>query len=467
MLIRNALIATASDMYKADIYIKDGVIAQIGQNLEIENFSEEDGEIIDAEGNYVIPGGIDVHTHFSLDVGIAVSNDDFRTGTIAAACGGTTSIIDHIGQGSVNDTLRSRIEHYHGLADGKAVIDYSFHGVVAYDADDGKIRDMEELIKEGIESYKIYMTYGQRIGDEGAIRVLKTAKENNAIVSVHPENHDTIEYLKKYYTENGKTAPIYHAKSRPEECEAEAVNRIINIAHLVGDAPIYIVHLSSNMALDYVKMARERGQKNIFVETCTQYLVLDEELYNQEGTEGLKYVMSPPLRHKSNQEKLWNGIKNGDIQVVATDHCPFSYEKEKVPMGKDNFAKCPNGAPGVEARMPVLFSEGVMKGRISVNKFVEVTSTNPAKICGMFPKKGTIAVGSDADLVIIDKDRKVKITKNLLHENVDYTSYEGMELQGYPIMTIVRGKVIVKDNEFIGEEGYGKFIKRYKDDSVI
>ena len=465
MLIKNALIATASDVYKSDIYIRDGIISQIGENISIEE--EEAGEIIDAKGNYVIPGGIDVHTHFSLDVGIAVSNDDFRTGTIAAACGGTTSIVDHIGQGPEGSTLRERIEHYHELAGGKAVIDYSFHGVIAYDADDRKLKDMEELTKEGIESYKIYMTYGQRIDDNEAIKVLKTAKDNNAIVSVHPENHDTIEYLKKYYVENGMTSTIYHAKSRPEECEAEAINRIISIAHLIGDAPIYIVHLSSNMGLDYIKMARKRGQKNIFVETCTQYLVLDEEKYNLPGTEGLKYVMSPPLRNKSNQEKLWQGIRNGDIQVVATDHCPFSYENEKIPMGKDNFAKCPNGAPGVEARIPVLFSEGVMKGRISINKFVEVTSTNPAKICGMYPKKGSIAVGSDADLVIIDKNRKVTITKDLFHENVDYTSYEGIELQGYPIMTIVRGKVIVRENKFVGEEGYGEFIRRYKNDEYI
>ncbi len=462
MIIKNAVIATGSDLFKGDIRIKEGIIIEIGKELEVKG-----EEVIDAEGKYVVPGGIDVHTHFSLDVGIAVSNDDFRTGTIAAACGGTTSIVDHIGQGPEGSTLRSRIEHYHRLAEGKAVIDYSFHGVVAYNADDEKISDMKELIKEGIESYKIYMTYGQRINDAEAVRVLETAKENNGIVSVHPENHDTIEYLKKYYVERGMTSPEYHAKSRPEECEAEAVNRILNIAHLVGDAPIYIVHLSSNMALDYVKMARRRGQKNIYVETCTQYLVLDEELYRLPGTEGLKYVMSPPLRNRSNHEKLWEGIRNGDIQVVATDHCPFSYEKEKVPMGKDNFTKCPNGAPGVEARMPVLFSEGVMKGRISINKFVEVTSTNPAKICGMYPKKGTIAVGSDADLVIIDKDKKVTVTKSLFHENVDYTSYEGMELQGYPVMTIVRGKVIVKDNEFIGEEGYGKFIRRYKNNELV
>ena len=462
MLIKNGLIATASDLFMGDIYIKNGIISQIGENINI-----VDEEIIDVKGNYVIPGGVDVHTHFSLDVGVAVSNDDFRTGTIAAACGGTTSIIDHIGQGAIDSTLKSRIEYYHEIAKGKAVIDYSFHGVLAYDVDEQKINDMKDLIKDGIESYKIYMTYGQKIDDKGSIKALKVAKENEAIIAVHPENHDTIEYLKKYYVKKGMIAPIYHAKSRPEECEAEAINRIINIAHLVGDAPIYIVHLSSNMGLDYVKMARGRGQKNIYVETCTQYLVLDEEKYNLPGTEGLKYIMSPPLRSKFNQEKLWSGIRNGDIQVIATDHCPFSYEKEKIPMGKDDFSKCPNGSPGVETRIPIIFSEGVMKGRISINKFVEVTSTNPAKIFGMYPKKGSISIGSDADLVIIDKNKKVKVTKKLLHENVDYTSYEGMELEGYPIMTIVRGKVIVKDNKFIGEEGYGEFVKRYKNNRYI
>ena len=296
---------------------------------------------------------------------------------------------------------------------------------------------------------------------------MKKAKEKGGIIAVHPENNDTVNYLKKYYSENGMTAPIYHAKSRPEECEGEAINRILNIAHLVGDAPIYIVHLSAKLGLDYIKMARDRGQENIYAETCPQYLVLDEEKYNLPGTEGLKYVISPPLRNKANQEPLWRAVREGDIQVIATDHCPFLFEKEKEAMGKDDFTKCPNGAPGVETRMPVIFSEGVMKGRISINKFVEVTSTNPAKIYGMYPQKGTIAVGSDADIVIIDKDKEVTITKSMLHENVDYTPYEGMKVKGYPVMTIVRGKVIVKDNEFIGEEGYGKFIKRYKNDELV
>ncbi len=462
MLIKNGLIATAGDLYQGDIYIEDGIIKEIGMDLNI-----EDSEIIDAEGKYVIPGGIDVHTHFHLDVGIAISSDDFRTGTIAAACGGTTSIVDHIGQGPRGTTLFDPINHYHKLADGKAVIDYGFHGVIPYEVDDDRLKEMGELLEDGIESFKIYMTYGQMVHDEDSIKVLKKAKEKGGIIAVHPENNDTVNYLKKYYSENGMTAPAYHPKSRPEECEGEAINRILNIAHLVGDAPIYIVHLSAKLGLDYIKMARDRGQENIYAETCPQYLVLDEEKYNLPGTEGLKYVISPPLRNKANQEPLWRAVREGDIQVIATDHCPFLFEKEKAAMGKDDFTKCPNGAPGVETRMPVIFSEGVMKGRISINKFVEVTSTNPAKIYGMYPQKGTIAVGSDADIVIIDKDKEVTITKSMLHENVDYTPYEGIKVKGYPVMTIVRGKVIVKDNEFIGEEGYGRFIKRYKNDELV
>ena len=462
MLIKNGLIATASDLFTGDIYIKDGIIKEIGTNLNI-----EDEEIIDAEGNYVIPGGIDVHTHFHLDVGIAVSSDDFRTGTIAAACGGTTSIIDHIGQGPKGQTLYDPINHYHELADGKAVIDYGFHGVIPYGVGDNTLEEMGKLIDDGIESFKIYMTYGQMVDDDDSIKILKLAKDKGGIIAVHPENNDTINYLKKYYSTNGMTSAVYHPKSRPEECEGEAINRILNIAHLVGDAPIYIVHLSSKLGMDYIKMARDRGQKNIYVETCPQYLVLDDKKYELPNNEGLKYIMSPPLRDKANQEPLWRAVREGDIQVIATDHCPFLFKKEKLPMGKDDFTKCPNGAPGVETRMPVIFSEGVMKGRISINKFVEVTSTNPAKIYGMYPQKGTIAVGSDADIVIIDKNKEVTITKSMLHENVDYTPYEGIKVKGYPVLTIVRGKVAVRNNEFIGEEGYGKFINRYKNDELV
>ncbi len=462
MLIKNGLIATASDLFTGDIYIKDGIIKEIGTNLNI-----EDEEIIDAEGNYVIPGGIDVHTHFHLDVGIAVSSDDFRTGTIAAACGGTTSIIDHIGQGPKGQTLYDPINHYHELADGKAVIDYGFHGVIPYGVGDNTLEEMGKLIDDGIESFKIYMTYGQMVDDDDSIKILKLAKDKGGIIAVHPENNDTINYLKKYYSTNGMTSAVYHPKSRPEECEGEAINRILNIAHLVGDAPIYIVHLSSKLGMDYIKMARDRGQKNIYVETCPQYLVLDDKKYELPNNEGLKYIMSPPLRDKVNQEPLWRAVREGDIQVIATDHCPFLFEKEKLLMGKDDFTKCPNGAPGVETRMPVIFSEGVMKGRISINKFVEVTSTNPAKIYGMYPQKGTIAVGSDADIVIIDKNKEVTITKSMLHENVDYTPYEGIKVKGYPVLTIVRGKVAVRNNEFIGEEGYGKFINRYKNDELV
>ncbi|MEW8956039.1 dihydropyrimidinase [Clostridium sp.] len=452
-LIKNGTIATASDVFVGDIYIEDGIIKEIGVNLKVEA-----DEVIDASGKFVIPGGVDVHTHFDLDVGIARASDDFYTGTRAAACGGTTSVVDHIGFGPVGCSLNHQIDEYHKLSKDKAVIDYSFHGVIQH-VNDEVLNDMEELLKEGISSYKFYLTYGFKVSDEEAFKVLLKSKEIGSIVTVHPENNDTINYLREDFVKKGLKSPIYHSKSRPVECEGEAINRMLNLASLASDSPLYIVHLSCKLGLDYINMARGRGQENVYAETCPQYLLLDEERYNLPDNEGLKYIMSPPLREAYNKDALWDGIRDGSIQVVATDHCPFNFNKEKQ-MGKDDFTKCPNGAPGVETRVPLLFSEGVMKNRISINKFVEVISTNPAKIFGLYPKKGSIMVGSDADIVIIDKEKKVTITKDILHENVDYTPYEGFELQGYPVLTMVRGKVVMKDNEFFGEKGYGEFIKR-------
>lgn len=457
LLVKNGTIATASDVYKGDIYIENGIIKEIGLNL-----NKDAEKIIDAEGKYVIPGGVDVHTHFNLDVGIAVANDDFYTGTIAAACGGTTTIVDHMGFGPKGCNLKHQVDVYHGYADGKAVIDYSFHGVIQ-SIDENILKEIESIVNdEGISSFKIYLTYDYMINDEDALKVLKKLKELNGVMTVHCENHGSIKYLREKFVEEGLKAPKFHPLSRPVESEGEAVNRMINIAEIAGEGPLYVVHLSSKLGLSYIKLARERGQK-VYAETCPQYLVLEDSLYDLPNNEGLKYIMSPPLRKKEDSEALWKGIKDGYIQTIATDHCPFAFNKDKQ-MGKDDFTKCPNGAPGVEERIPLIFSEGVMKDRISINKFVDVCSTKPAKIFGLYPKKGTIQVGSDGDLVIIDPNKEVILSSKNLHSNVDYSAYEGIKVKGYPIYTISKGKVIVKDNKFIGNMGDGKFIKRGKSD---
>lgn len=450
LVIKNGTIVKSENTFIGDIYIEGEKIKEIGPNLNI-----KDAEVIDAEGKYVIPGGIDAHTHFNLHAGAYTASDDFYTGTVAAAFGGTTTIIDHMGFGPKECSLKHQLDVYHGYADGKAVIDYGFHGVFQRVNEDilNEIKDMTEL---GITSLKIYLTYDFRLNDDEVYRVFKKMKELGALPAVHSENHEIITYLRNYYKKSGLVSPIYHAKSRPSECEAEAVSRMINIASL-ADSPLYIVHLSTEKGLKYIKMAREEGQK-VYAETCPQYLVLDETKYLNEGA---KYIMSPPLRKKEDNKALWIGLKDGSISTVATDHCPFFYKTEKEPAESD-FTKCPNGAPGVEERIPIIFSEGVMKGRISLNKFVEVTSTNPAKLFGIYPKKGEIAVGSDADITVIDPGKEVTLSKNILHENVDYTPYEGIRLTGYPIITIVRGKVLVKNSQFFGEKGYGKYLKRSK-----
>lgn len=455
MLIKNGTIVTASDIYNGDIYIENGVITEIGKDI-----IKESEEIINAKGYYVIPGGVDVHTHFNLDVGIAVANDDFYSGTIAAACGGTTTIIDHMGFGPKDCNLKHQVNLYHNFADNNAVIDYSFHGVIQH-INEEILKEMESIVKdEGISSFKAYLTYDYKIEDEDMVKIFKRLKDLGAITTVHCENHGSIKYLRGKFVEDGLKSSVYHGLSRPEEAEGEAVNRMINIAKIAEDSPLYVVHLSTKLGLDYIKMAKERGQK-VYAETCPQYLILDNSKYDLPNNEGLKYIMSPPLRDRYNCNKLWNGVNEGYIQTIATDHCPFSFSNDKQ-LGKEDFTKCPNGAPGVEERIPLIFSEGVMKGRISINKFVEVCSTNPAKIFGLYPKKGTIQVGSDGDIVILDPNKEEILTVDKLHSNVDYTVYEGVKVKGYPIYTISNGKVIVKDGEFIGKKGDGRFIKRDK-----
>ncbi len=448
LLLKNANIVTDKDKFLADVYIENGIISKIGENLNVKA-----ERTIDLTGKYLMPGGIDVHTHFDIDVGIARSADNFYTGSLAAAYGGTTTIVDHMGFGPKGCNLHHQLDYYHNLAKD-SVIDYSFHGVIQH-IDQNILGEIDQMIEDGIPSFKGYMTYGYKLSDIEMLKLSEKLSKSGGLLTVHPENNDIIDFFREKFAAENKLSPIYHAKSRPDKCEGEAVNRMIDITNMTN-CPLYIVHLSCNDALEHIKKAIDKGQK-VYAETCPQYLVLDEDLYNRK--DGVKYICSPPIREKSHQDKLWEGIQNGYIQTIATDHCSFNYELKKE-MGEKDFRNCPNGLPGVETRMSIIFSEGVSKGRINLNKFVELVSTNPAKIFGMYPKKGAIQIGSDADLVVIDPKLKKIITAKELHENVDYTPFEGIEIVGCPVMTISQGEVIVENNKFVGEKGRGKFIKR-------
>ncbi len=450
MLIKNGFVVTENEIKLTDILVEDGLIKQIAPNIEA------DTETIDATGLYVMPGAIDVHTHFDLDVGIAVSTDDFHTGTVAAAYGGTTSIVDHMGFGPKGCNLNHQLEVYHKKAKGNAVIDYSFHGVIQHINDD-ILNELEDIKNKGLSSVKFYMTYDYMLDDYSIFKLLKKAKELELMITFHPENDGIIKYLKSDYKSKKLLSAEYHPKSRPAECEAEAINRVLMMAKIIEDLNVYVVHLSSNVALEEVRSARKSGYNKVFVETCPQYLVLDESLYK--NADGIKYIMSPPLRAKENNDQIWEGIINGEVQTIGTDHCPFNYNIEKQ-RGKADFTACPNGAPGVEVRPILMFSEGFMKERISLNRYVDLVSTNPAKLMGMYPKKGVIAEGSDADFFIVDPKISQTITWNQLHENVDYTPYEGIEVTGKVVYTISRGDTIVINDKFVGEKGRGQFISR-------
>ncbi|NRY62909.1 dihydropyrimidinase [Clostridium beijerinckii] len=453
IIIKNGTIVTESESYCSDIMIENNKISCIGVNL-----SNDNAEIIDALGMYIIPGAVDVHTHMDLQSGNSRSIDDFYTGTVAAVCGGTTSIVDHVAFGPKNCTLRHQIDEYHKLANGKAVIDYGFHGVIQH-VNDEVLSGMESLAKEGISSFKIYMTYDFKLDDVSILKVLKKAKELGVIIAVHAENNDVINYLRESYVSNGCLETIYHAKSRPDHCEAEAISRVLHLAALAGDAPIYIVHISTEKGLDEIRKARAQGQKNIFSETCTQYLTMTEKKYLEPDNNGLKYVMSPPLRQKNDIDALWKGIQDGTINVIATDHCSFNLKGDKQ-KGVNDFTKCPNGAPGVAERVRIIFSEGVMKKKISINRFVELLCTNPAKIYGLYPKKGSLIPGGDADITIINPNPEYTLTRSMLDGAVDYTCFEGMTLKGDIDTVIQSGKVSYKNNRFLGKKGDGKFIKR-------
>ena len=455
VLIKNGRVITAVDDYLADVFIKNETVTLIGKNLEMEA-----DEIIDASGKYLFPGGLDPHTHLDMPFGGTTSADDFETGTLAAAHGGTTTLIDFAIQSKGQSTLEA-LDIWHEKADGKTAIDYGFHMIIT-DLEDNRVHEMKMLADDGVTSYKLFMAYpGVLYVDDGTIyRAMRQAGENGTVVCMHAENGIVIDEIVKIALAEGKTEPKYHALTRPTRMEAEGVHRAISIAE-VAHVPVYIVHLSSSDALEQVMLARNRGV-HAFAETCPQYLFLDHSYYEQEGFEGAKYVMTPALREKWNQDELWKGLRFGDLQSISTDHCPFCFKDQKI-LGIDDFSKIPNGGPGVENRMSLVYNGGVNSGRISLNKFVELTSTAAAKTFGLFPKKGTIAVGSDADIVIFDPNRKETISINNActhHMRVDYNAYEGFEVTGFTETVLSRGKVIIKDCDYVGQKGDGQFLKR-------
>jgi dihydropyrimidinase len=450
--IVNGTIVTATDIYRADVGIKNGKIIQIAKKIK-----EPAGEVIDAKGLYVLPGGIDIHTHLDMPFMGSFSSDDFETGTIAAAFGGTTSLVDFAIQGK-RMSLKGTLDAWMKKAKKKAVIDYGFH-VAITDLNDKVMAEIPEMVAMGVPSFKCFLAYkGSLMIDDGALyRILQETKKAGALVMIHAENGDVLDILINDLLAQGKTEPKYHALSRPPEAEAEATGRGIAIAQM-ADAPIYIVHLTCKEALAKVKEARDIGFP-VLAETCPQYLLKSYQNYLEPGFQGAKYVMSPPLRDKSNWDALWKALAYGDLQVVSTDHCPFNFKGQKD-KGKKNFALIPNGAPGIEHRVMLLYHEGVNKKRIGLNRFVELVSTAPAKLFGFFPQKGTVAVGTDADLVLFDPKAPFKISAKTHHQNVDYTPYEGFTGKGVPKTVFSNGQIIVNDGKFMGKPGTGRFIKR-------
>jgi dihydropyrimidinase len=459
VLIKNGRIITASDDQVADIFIEDETVSTIGKNLNLNA-----DLTIDASGKLVFPGGIDPHVHLDLPFMGTFSSDNYETGTKAALFGGTTTVIDFAIQ-TQGQSMYAAVDEWNKKSENNSFADYSYHlAVTDYNKDTQS--EIKKLIEdEGITSFKTFMAYkGALMIDDGQmVGLMAQLKDLGGLITVHATNGDMIDNLVAKHRSEGKLSPLYHYLSQPEITESEASGRFLDMAYYT-DVPAYIVHLTCEGALNQVREAAARNQM-VFVETCLQYLLLDASLYENEGFEGAKWVMSPPLRQKKDQETLWAGINQGLVHTVGTDHCPFNMEQKR--MGENDFSKIPNGAPGIEHRLELLFSEGVKKGRISPNKFVQVTSTHAAKIFGMFPKKGTIACGADADIVIFDPDEKHTISVKNHHHNCDYSGYEGWEVTGKCKTVLLRGKVAIDNNDLIIKKGYGQFIKRGLSSKVV
>lgn len=456
LIIKGGTVATASDTFTCDVGVRDGRIVALGEALGAAT------DVIDAKGHLVLPGGIDSHVHISQPSGPGiVMADDFESGTRSAAFGGNTLVMPFCIQPK-GESLRAALTAYHALAADQCYIDVSFHLIISDPSPTLLGQELPALVNDGYTSFKVFMTYQDlALSDFQMLEVFQTARETGALVMVHAENYDAIRFLTDRLERAGKTAPHFHATSRPIPVEREATHRAISLAELI-DVPVMIVHVSNGEAMEEIRRAQSRGLK-VMGETCPQYLVLTEKDLEGLNMEGAKYVCSPPPRDAASQEACWRGLESGIFQTFSSDHCPFRYDDPQgklTPNGRTSFRWVPNGIPGVETRLPILFSEGVVKGRITLNQFVAYTSTNHAKIYGLSPRKGTIAVGADADIAIWDPKRKLRITASALHQGSDYTPFEGLEVTGWPVTTIVRGRPVVRDGTLVGAKTHGQHLTR-------
>lgn len=450
IIIKNGTIITASDIFCGDLGINGEKITAIGRDL-----STDGAKVVFAQGKYVIPGGIDTHTHMEFPFMSTTTADDFYSGTVSAACGGITTIIDFALQNK-GETLLKAAQSWHLKADAKVVTDYALHMIIR-DLNDNVLNEIKEMVKYGIPSFKLFMTYrkeGLLLDDGSILRVMEEVQKHGGLVGFHCENNDIIEYLMESFLKAGKTSPKYFRESKPQEVEEEAVQRAVLLARRTK-VPIYIVHMSTASGRSHVLDAQLQGLP-VFSETCPQYLVFTDEVYDRK--DAANFVMSPPIKGGEDRDALWKGLAGGEIQIVGSDHCSFTTEQKNL--GKDDFTKIPNGVAGTEVIVPILFSEGVKKNRLSLNQWVQITSYNPAKLFGLYPGKGTLAVNSDADIVIFDPEKKVSLTKENLHSKQDHSIYNNVTVTGWPTATLVRGRIVQENGKLCVDKGYGKFIPR-------